>query len=93
MVTKLVSAEKKAKLKEGLESGKSVTELSRELGLSRNYIYGFRRRNDPKHTISIGATNTVLKNSLNEIANLKSEIAKRDKIILQFALNHFGNNL
>jgi transposase-like protein len=82
MTSKWVAAEKKEKLRAGLAAGKSISELSRETGLSRNYIYGFRRREDPKHKVSVGVTNTVFQDSLSEIANLKTAIQIKNEVIL-----------
>jgi len=82
MGSRWVAADKKAKLKAGLEAGKSVSELSRELGLSRNYIYGFRRQKTAAPKVAVGVTNTVFRDSIAENENLKMELKLKNEVIL-----------
>ena len=82
MGSRWISEEKKKMLRAGLAAGKSVSELSKETGLTRNYIYGFRRQNDPKHKVSVGVTNTVFRESLSEIDHLKNAIQIKNEVIL-----------
>ena len=70
---KWIAADKKLKLKAGLEAGKSASELSRELGLKRNYIYNFKRQNTAVPKVSVGVTNTVFRESISEVENLKMQ--------------------
>lgn len=89
MGSKWISMEKKEKLKAGLAAGKKISELTKELGLKRSYIYNFKRQNtmatpmiktSPK--VSVGVTNTVFRESLDEVANLKTELNLKNEIIL-----------
>ena len=88
---KWITMDKKEKLKAGLAAGKKISELAKELGLKRSYIYNFKRQNtmatpmikaSPK--VSIGVTNTVFRESLDEVANLKAELSLKNDIILRF---------
>ena len=88
MGSKWISMDKKEKLKAGLAAGKTVSELSKELGLNRTYIYNFRKQNTatPKiktaPKVAVGVTNTVFRESLDEVANLKTELRLKNEIIL-----------
>jgi len=87
--SKYSETEKKKILVEA-KSG-SVAAVARKYNVRANVIYNWLRRESD--AAEVFAAKKRERKVFDEISFLKSELEKRDKIILQFALKHFGQNL
>lgn len=72
------------------ESGKPITELARELGLSANLLY--RWRGEEHRATSLGTIRTALKAEHDELVRLKreNETLRKERDFLKSAAAYFA---
>jgi len=84
--------EERAKIVEEAKSG-SVSAVARKYGTRANVVYNWLRKDKKSLVVSAPKKTATTNKAFNEVAFLKSELEKKDRIILQLVERCYGQRL